>query len=239
MRRSLPDPARGVFETMLVTGGRPVELARHLDRLRASVSALYPEPLADDLEELATDAARGAELGRLRLTVAPNGDGRPRTAVALAAVEPAAVFPGWGRAVRLRRFVVDGGLGAHKWADRRVLDEAELADPGAVALVVDPDDDVLEASRANVFLVEGGQIVTPPADGRLLPGVTRRRVLELAAVREEPVSSARLLAADEVFLTGSVRGVEPVCTYERMSWREGSVTADVAAALRSGWEVGR
>jgi para-aminobenzoate synthetase/4-amino-4-deoxychorismate lyase len=239
MRRSLPDPARGVFETMLVTAGRPVELARHLERLRTSVSALYPQPAADDLEALATNGAGGTELGRLSLTVAPNGDGRPTADVAVATVERAAVFPAWDRAVRLRRLVVEGGLGAHKWADRRLLAEAEAADRGAVALVIDADERVLEASRANVFLAEKGQIVTPPADGRILPGVTRRRVLELTTVREEPVSLARLLAADEVFLTGSVRGVEPVYGYEQLtSWREGPVAAAVADALRSLWGVG-
>ena len=106
-------------------------------------------------------------------------------------------------------------------------------------LVIDADQRVLEASRANVFLVEDGQIVTPPADGRILPGVTRRRVLELATVSEEPVTLARLLAADEVFLTGSVRGVEPAYGYEQLtSWREGPVTAGVADALRRVWGVG-
>jgi len=227
-----------VFETMLVNAEQPVELARHLGRLYASTGALYSEPAPDHLGELAVQGARGVALGRLRLGVAPNGAGRLRTDVLVAPVERAAVFPGWDRAVRLRALVVEGGLGAHKWADRRLLAEAEAADHGSVPLVVDADESVLEVSRANVFVVEDGTIVTPPADGRILPGVTRRRVLELAAVREEPVSLARLLAADEVFLTGSVRGIEPVYVYERLrAWREGPVTTAVASALRERWEA--
>ncbi|HWM09554.1 MAG TPA: aminotransferase class IV [Solirubrobacteraceae bacterium] len=238
MRPSLPDLALGVFATMLIRAGRPLELERHLERLRASAAALYPEAGIEHLETLAAEGARGVACGRLRLTVAPNGSGRLRTDVLAAAVDPAAVLPGWDRAVRLAGLVVEGGLGAHKWADRRLLAGAEAAGGGAVPLVVDVDDCVLEASRANLFVVEDGTIVTPPADGRILPGVTRRRVLEIAAVREEPVSLARLLAADEAFLTGSVRGVEPVYAYEHVrAWRRGEITAGVADALRSRWEL--
>jgi para-aminobenzoate synthetase/4-amino-4-deoxychorismate lyase len=238
MSPSVPDPARGVFETMLVKAERPVELVRHLGRLYDSSGALYEEPAPDRLGELAVEGARGVALGRLRLAVAPSGAGRLRTDVLVAPVEPAAVFPGWDRSVRLQPLVVEGGLGAHKWADRRLLARAEAADPDAVPLVLDADDCVLEASRANLFVVEDGRIFTPPADGRLLPGITRRRVLELASVREEPVPLARLLAADEVFLSGSVRGIEPVYGYEQVrAWREGPVTAAVADALCERWEA--
>ena len=238
MRRSLPDPALGVFETMLVQAGRPIELDRHLERLQASAGALYPASNLGDLTALATELARGVALGRVRLTVVPNGSGRLRTDVMAATVERPAVFPAWSRAVRLTGIRIAGGLGAHKWADRRLLAEAEAAGDGAVPLVLDADDCVLEASRANVFIVEDGTIVTPPADGRLLPGIARRRVLELVTVREEPVPLPRLLAADEVFLTGSVRGVEPVLSYERLrAWREGTVTTAVADTLRGAWEV--
>ena len=221
---------------MLVVGERPVELVRHVGRLYASAGELYPESRPDRLGDLALAGARGVALGRLRLSIAPNGCGRLRSDVLVAPVQHAAVFPGWDGAVRLHRLVLACGLGAHKWADRRLLSGVER--PDAVALVVDEDETVLEAARANVFVVEDGRISTPPADGRLLPGVTRRRVLELAAVREEPIPLARLLAADEVFLSSSVRGIEPVLAYEQVRvWREGPVAAAVAAALRESWEV--
>jgi para-aminobenzoate synthetase/4-amino-4-deoxychorismate lyase len=84
-------------------------------------------------------------------------------------------------------------------------------------------------------------VVTPPADGRLLPGVTRAQAIEVARalgleVREEPVSLDELARADEVFLTGAVRGVEPVrrCT-GLAEWDSGEVTGRVAAELRRVW----
>ena len=106
-------------------------------------------------------------------------------------------------------------------------------------LILDTDDCVLEASRANVFVVEDGRIFTPPADGRILPGVTRRSVLDLLPVWEEPIVIDRLLAADEVFLSGSVRGIEPVWELEGgRTWHAGTVTPHVSAELRRHWEMG-
>ena len=39
---------------------------------------------------------------------------------------------------------------------------------------------MLEAAWGNVWLLEGDRLITPPADGRILPGVTRALLLELA-----------------------------------------------------------
>jgi len=110
--------------------------------------------------------------------------------------------------VTLSPAVLPGVLGAHKWRDRRLLDE--LADRlQAVPLLLDLDGDVLEAAYANVFIVEGTHLVTPPLDGRQLPGTVRARVLALHPAREERLSLARVAAADEVLLASSVRGIHP------------------------------
>jgi para-aminobenzoate synthetase/4-amino-4-deoxychorismate lyase len=229
MTGELPDTTAGVFETMLVHRGRAVELAAHLARLAASTATLFGEPARGCDDVLA--AADGVKLGRLRVTV----DGHGRREVRVAPVESRQVFP--TTPVRLVPVPVPGGLGAHKWADRRLLEAAERdAGPDAVPLLVDADGTVLEGSRANVFMCEDGVLVTPPADGRILPGITRARLIavaraERAAVAEEPIALERLEAADEVFLSGSVRGVEPV--------RGGRMTESLAGALARAWEGGR
>lgn len=232
-----PDPAQGVFETMLVASGRPLELDAHLDRLRASTTALFGGEPPEEARDLVLEGASGVELGRLRLDVAPDADGALRPSARTAEVDEALVFPPWERAVELWPVAVGGGIGAHKWADRRLLDRAQESAGDALPLVVDADGAVLEVSRGNVFVVRDGALVTPPADGRLLPGVARRRVLELGLeAREQPVTLDDLAAADEAFATGSVRGVEPVRSCEGVaSWREGPVTARVSEALRERW----
>jgi para-aminobenzoate synthetase / 4-amino-4-deoxychorismate lyase len=222
----LPDPAQGVFETTLVTGGRPVALEAHLARLAASLSSLYGIPVPDGAREQVEEAARGLELGRLRLTVTPDGS----ASVRVADVDPALVFPTEPIAVAV--VAVPGGIGAHKWADRRLLEAADARVGPAVALVADANDGaLLEGSRSSLFLVRDGAVITPPADGRLLPGITRAQAIEIVRglgieLREEAVFD---LDADEVFMTGGVRGVEPV------GQASGELTARVAAELRALW----
>jgi para-aminobenzoate synthetase/4-amino-4-deoxychorismate lyase len=205
-----PDPRAGVFETLLVLDGRPLELQAHLQRLDLSVRALFGAPPPANARRLLLEHADHAGLARLRLTVTTDA-----AEVTVTRVDAALVLPNWARGVELAPVVVAGGLGAHKWADRRLLAGAEADAAPRVPLLLDCDGTVLEASRGNVFVACEGVLFTPPADGRILPGITRRRVLRIATalgipVREEAVAFERLAVADELFLTGAVRGIEPV-----------------------------
>lgn len=236
------DPERGVFETLLAVDGRPIELDPHLERLEASLAILFDSALPADARRLALDGARPLALGRLRLTATPLEGGRIGLDLAAESLDPELAFPARKRSVELRSLPLEGGFGSHKWADRGLLEraEAELPD-GAAPLIVDRDGAALEASRANVFAVRGGALLTPPADGRIVPGITRRRVLDLfrasgREAREEPLSLADLLGADEVFLTNSVRGVEPVGSIDgARAGAVGEVSAGIAAELRRSW----
>ena len=72
-------------------------------------------------------------------------------------------------------------------------------------LLIDTDGLVLEAAHANVWIVEGRALLTPPADGRILPGVTRASLLAAEpCAREEPIELERLERADAVFVTSSI-----------------------------------
>ena len=236
-----PDPSRGIFETLLVAHGEPVELEAHMARLATSTSELFGAEVTAAACELVQDRARGVALGRLRLDVAPGAHGRLAPSVRVAQVERALIFPAWERAVTLAAVVVPAGIGAHKWSDRRLLDQAQSDVGTALPLVLDANGDVLEVSRGNLFLVRDGALVTPESDGRLLPGVARNRIVEVAAaegipVRERTVSRNELAEADEVFASGSVRGVEPVHAYEDVrQWKEGAVTQVISARLRRRW----
>lgn len=203
MPQQRPDQARGVFETLLVRGGRVQAPEAHVERLARSVNELYGLTLPADL--LATVLARAAGLTgphRIRIDAVP-GDHQLAISIGVSPVDPDATAP-----VLCTPVVVPGGLGSHKWADRRLLDS--LAEPGLVPLLVDEDGQVLEAAWANVWLFEQGRLITPPADGRMLPGVTRSLLLVLGPMRSldtrvEPVSLERLRAASGFFLTSAVR----------------------------------
>ncbi|KAG1654142.1 hypothetical protein FOA52_012188 [Chlamydomonas sp. UWO 241] len=65
-----------------------------------------------------------------------------------------------------------------------------------------------EVSSCNIFAVKGKTIRTPPLAGTILPGVTRRSIIELARIRgytveETPVSVHEAMEADELFTTGT------------------------------------
>lgn len=231
------DPGWGVFETMLVIAGRAIELDAHLARLRASVAALYRRPLPDEARALAADRSAAIEHGKLRLTFVPTGELR----LDADEVEAAAVFPEPEHGVGLRPFTVAGGLGEHKWADRRLLDRAAAAAPsGELPLLLDADGSVLEASRASVFAILDGRVLTPPTDGRILPSIARRQAIEVARetgieIREERLTCADLRSA-EVFLTGSVRGVEAATAIEGSALAPpGEISSRIGAGLRSRW----
>jgi para-aminobenzoate synthetase/4-amino-4-deoxychorismate lyase len=187
-RRRRPDPALGVFETILAIDGELVLLDEHLARLAASVAELYEL-------ELPPIAIPAPPAGAWRIRVAFT----PGSGVTVAQ-EPATSPVG---ALEPRILVLPGGLGAHKWVDRSLV-------AGVEPLIVDLSGEVLESGSGNVFIVEGDTLVTPPADGRILPGVTRAELVRSTDVVIEPVDLARLDAADEVFVTSSIRGRQPV-----------------------------
>lgn len=233
------DPAQGLFETLLVIDGEPVELKAHLDRLAASLAALFGAAPPADLAANVAERAHGMRLGRMRVVVDPAGASATLTSEE---VEPADFFPGRDRGVELRSLPCPGGLGAHKWADRGFLAEAR-GEP--VPLLFDRGDEVLEAGRGNLFAGFAGVLKTTPADGRILPGTARAAAIEAARgagieVREERLGREDLFAADEVFLTGSVRGVEPARSLDGAALPVGEdLCSRVAAGLLLRWRTGR
>ena len=216
-----PDPALGVFETILVRRGVPVDLRAHLVRLERSVQVLYGTDLPDGLGTQILGLAASSPVQRVRV-VATARDVEVHAEVLDAEPAPDPVV--------LAATVLPGGLGAHKWRDRRLLDElAERVE--AVPLIVDLDGDVLEAAYANVFIVEGPHLVTPPLDGRQLPGTVRARVLALHPALEQRLTLERIAAADELLLASSIRGVHPARLVDGEEPRF-QVGARLRAALR-------
>ena len=194
-----PDPEQGILETLLVRDGACDDGERHLMRLRDSATALglFVPP---DLPERASGAAATLGAGRLRIVI--DAAGAHISTGELPAAGPS----------ELRPVVLPGGLGAHKWADRTLVDT--LSGRGATPLLCDLDGHVLEAGYAALLIVEGDVVVAPPLDGRILPSVSRRRALDDAVaaglrVCIEPVTLQRARAADAVVLTSALRGPHP------------------------------
>jgi branched-chain amino acid aminotransferase len=83
------------------------------------------------------------------------------------------------------------------------------------ALIVDGRGRALEGGSSNVFFVRSGRIVTPPEEAGILPGITRAHMIALAGslgleVELRTPELSELYAADEVFITSSIRELLPV-----------------------------
>ncbi len=189
-----------VFETVLVEAGRIRLRDRHLARLRASgADAAIVARVAQMMDELCADPAAPPTVVRIDV------HGRalratPRAPSARTPVE-LVVVPGYDPADRRRE---------RKIADRAWAVAAEAGiGPGQEAVLVSADGLAGETTRANIFALVDGVLVTPPAHG-LLAGVTRGWVLELTGAVERELPADRLLAAGVAFLTTAGRGVVAV-----------------------------
>ena len=264
----MPRPSAGVFTSLRVADGQTRGLADHLARLSLSVRDLYGKDLPARLNAELAACLASAPTGRLRITVRPVG-GPLQVTVEVVPLPPATVplLPASGitarsaegaatlsasvgdaalawpasAAITLRPVIVSGGIGGHKWRDRRLLAEltarAGLA-AGAQLLITDETGELLETDRANVFAVIDGVLLTPPADGRLLPGTARAAVMRAARahaikVGQKPLTLDQLTAATEVFVTNAVAGVLPVTAIDGCpaTWPPGQVAATLAATL--------
>ena len=228
-----PRPTAGVFTSLAVTGGRTRGLAAHLDRLAASVSRLYQKDLPASLPDSLARCLAQEPTGRLRITVRPVGGPLQATVEVVPLTPPP-------DAVTLRPVTVPGGIGAHKYKDRRLLaDLTRQASPGPAEqlLLTDDTGELLETDRANLFAVADGVLLTPPADGRLLPGTTRAAIIQAAhdtgiKVGFKPLTLDQLQTATEVFVTNAVAGLLPVTAIlPAMSWSPGPVARRLASVL--------
>ena len=237
---------RSVFETLRVYGGTPFKLDAHLDRLGASATRLrLPEPPRGEFAAAVAEAVRagGRPDATLRLlwTAGREGGGAP-LGLALVSTLPPGLDELRDRGLKLG--VVRWAAGALAGAKstsyaENIFAQQEAADAGAGdALLVAPDDTILEAPTSNVWFRERDRLFTPSLDLPVLAGVTRATLLEVAPelsyeVEEGAYPLARLIESDEAFLTSSVREVVPVVAIDGRAVGGGSPGA-AAAALQLG-----
>ena len=101
--------------------------------------------------------------------------------------------------------------------------EAKAAD-AYDALLYDTDGQLHEGTRTNVFAIKDKTLMTPP-DDMVLPGVTRKTVIECAEtngfeVKKEHIKMDKLVQFDGVFLTGTSPKILPVTSIDNQKLNE-------------------
>jgi len=120
------------------------------------------------------------------------------------------------------------------------LAAARRAD-AAEALLVDRSGKIFEGSASNVFLCAKGTLVTPPEEAGILAGITRRKVLELCSdwgvpIEQRTFTPQELRAADEAFITASIREIVPIVRVDGDAiggGRPGDLTRRLLAGYRA------
>ena len=248
----------GLFETMRTYGGRVFRLDEHLARLLTSAQRLGWAVLPDSdvlIEHVdrVIAAAHSDEDLRVRLTVTTGSlhyQARPEPALTIVATAtPGVSYPAElyakGATVALspyRQGTHDPTTG-HKttsyFARLASLREAH-AKRALEALWFTSDGHLAEGAISNVFVVAAGQLLTPPLDTPVLPGITREVVLEIAkqlgiGAVEQPLTLDDVFAAEELLLTNALMEVMPVVRIERRpvgNEKPGPVFAELLGAYR-------
>jgi branched-chain amino acid aminotransferase len=223
------------FETMRAYAGRPFRWDAHADRLATTCDLLaidhglsdadlrgrIDETLAaNDLREayVKLSITRGVQPGKL--TPDPVDEPGvvvlvselPRGGTAGEAVWDAPVTTEFVDVERVPDAAIPARAKTHNYLNGIL---ARLATDADTALTLDGDGYLAEAATSNCFFVRDGVLHTPSLDGPILPGITRRTVLELADEAGIPAETGRyrpddLRTAAEVFLTNSTWELRPV-----------------------------
>lgn len=213
----------GVFETVKVTGGVPFALTRHLNRLRGSARGLGLD-VPDTGRIRAGVAALLAESGqpdqaRLRITVTAGRSalGSERSGSPLTVIIALGGLTGWGASCDVitvpwprNEHSAIAGLKTTSYAENVLALSYAQERGGGEAVFGNIAGNLCEGTGTNVFVVTGGRLITPPLSAGCLAGVTRDLVIEWGGAVEEDLSIGALAAAEEAFLTGTTRDVQPI-----------------------------
>lgn len=231
-----------IFETLRTYDGAPFAAEQHLARLSRSAERVAIE-LPKTTAELEAELRRAAKASPyqesyLRLTVTrgvgplgldPALAKNPTRVLLVGPLEPPppeTYERGISVSVYRTQRVTDGAaaegakVGNYLTA---VLAMREAKTKGArEALIARADGGIVEGATSNLFLVEGERLITPGEADGVLAGITREHLLDIArqlglAVEFVVPDLARIVAADEVFVSSSIRELLPVVAVEGRS----------------------
>lgn len=228
-----------VYEALRTHGGRLFGVAPHWERLVASARALSLELPFDRagftriLEDVVAARPGDCEVG-IRIMIS-RGSGPlglsfeecgPPTVVAIAWPIPPGPHPQATTGIpvvlsqwrRVPPEAFDAGIKSGNYLNNAMAYQDARRRGAFEAIMLATDGTVAEATTSNVFWVRSGTLHTP-VDRGILRGVTRACVIELAERLGIPLDIGRypkedLLAADEVFITSTLKGVLPVHTID-------------------------
>nr|VFJ72654.1 MAG: aminodeoxychorismate lyase apoprotein [Candidatus Kentron sp. FW] len=227
----------GIFETMAVAEGVPLCLPEHLDRLADGCQRLWlPQPAQALLQEEVQAVANNIERGVLKIMISRGVGGRGYAPTSHASkIHPPATrivasfdwpdYPADFFEEGIETCLCDMRLGRNselagiKHLNRleQVLGRAECEEKGIPeGIMRDADDDIIEGTMSNLFLVQGNKLITPALSHSGVRGIIRARIIDLAHemvgmnVCVTRLRPSALYHSDGAFFCNSVMGMWPV-----------------------------
>lgn len=228
----------GAFDYLRTYNGKPFRLHLNLERLRRSCDLIgldYPWTDAE-LHDLIMETLAHNGSGEFNIRVVITGGSSPDNITPqnqpslLIMVTPLKLNPPeWYShgakvaTVQMERFIP--GAKTINYIPAILAQREARAQGGIEALYVDNQGYVREGTTTNLFIFQAGTLITPEED--LLPGITRRIVLEIAhtvfPVVIRPIALAELYQADEAFITASNKLIVPIVQVNDQIISTGSV----------------
>ena len=223
----------GLFETVLVVQGIPVLLAQHLHRLEKGAKALHInielDKLKLELDKFLKSVDRSDFVVKLILTSGDGGrgytinQGSESRLILQDFPAPTLSDKLWSSGLRLRvcdhRLPHNPALAGYKHINRldQIIARAEWdSDEFDDAIVLDQNDNVIEAISSNLFMAIGGKLYTPSLQNCGVAGTMRSYLMDnlesifAMPVIETELNIQHLEEVDALFMANSVRGIRPI-----------------------------
>ena len=207
---SLMDYGMGLFETLKIEDGRPIELERHLKRLKGSCEFLGID-FPDDIREMIFDSIE-RKRGIMKIILSDE--------VKISFRDNPYSAEKYEKGFALGVSGVKRGRNnpylRHKTTNYMVnyLEHQNGLKKGYdEVLFLDMDGCVLEGTKSNIFIIKNDEVFTASAGYDILPGTMRNMVIERFRINEATLFTEDLLEADTAFLTNAVMGVMPVSRF--------------------------
>lgn len=222
-----------LFETLKTIDRVPIFANEHIERMLDSAGALKysnvpsPREIRDALAKLIGQCQLGdlyirIMLSRGRGSTNPRLKGTYRPVLVIIARDLKPYPAQWyqeGIRVALApwRRSKSCPISRHKTCNYldNILAQDAVSPAADEALFLNTDGEVAECASSNIFCVTGNRLTTPDLRANLLPGIIRRKLLDLGPqlgleTEEKIVLPLDVFAADEVFVTNSLMGIMPV-----------------------------
>lgn len=237
----------GVYEVIRTYKGRPFQLDAHLMRLERSAKAIDLQVpfIRQQWEDLVQEGIRLAAYSESKVYIQLTRGVAPRDHLFPLGVQPTVVMT--IREMKpLDPVLYTNGVAVITTEDVRwgrcdikslnllpnVLARQRAKEAGAFEAIFVHRGCITEGSVSNVIAVRDGMLITSPESVRILSGITRTVVLELAhkegiPVQERDIAFEEFRAADEIFLTGTTVEILPVVRVDQVdigTGRPGAIT---------------